>query len=78
MFGIILSLPFRLLNILQVMNFDEISVKIRKLIRYIEARIVLRNFVLAFLILVFGTVFIMQILKIYTRHNHDLTVPDFA
>lgn len=60
------------------MNLDEISVKIRKLIRYIEARIVLRNFVLAFLIFLFGTVFIMQILKIYTRHNHDLTVPDFA
>ena len=38
----------------------------------------LRNLVLAFLILVFGTTIIMQLLKIYTRHNHDLSVPDFA
>jgi eukaryotic-like serine/threonine-protein kinase len=56
----------------------EIIAHIRKLIRYIEERIVLRNLVLAFLILLFGTTMIMQILKLYTRHNHDLTVPDFA
>jgi eukaryotic-like serine/threonine-protein kinase len=60
------------------MNLDEIIARIRKLIAYIEARIVLRNVVLAFLILFFGTTIIMQILKIYTRHNHDLTVPDLS
>jgi beta-lactam-binding protein with PASTA domain len=60
------------------MNFDQIVARIRKLIRYIEDRIVLRNIVLALLILLFGTTIIMQLLKIYTRHNHDLSVPDFA
>jgi eukaryotic-like serine/threonine-protein kinase len=60
------------------MNIDQIIAHIRKIIRYIEERIVLRNLVLAFLILLFGTTIIMQILKLYTRHNHDLTVPDFA
>lgn len=51
---------------------------IRKMIEYIEARIFLRNLVLAFLILVFGTTVIMQILKIYTRHNQDISVPDLS
>lgn len=60
------------------MNFDEITIRFRKLIQYIEARIVLRNLVLAFLILLFGTMVIMQILKVVTRHNQNLTVPDFA
>jgi beta-lactam-binding protein with PASTA domain len=60
------------------MNKDQIFARIRSLIRYIEERIVLRNLVLAFLILLFGTAIIMQILKIYTRHNQDLSVPDFA
>jgi len=48
------------------------------MIKYVEDRIVLRNIVLAFLILVFGITLIMQILKLYTRHNHDLSVPDFT
>ncbi len=60
------------------MNTDQIIAKIRDLIRYVEERIVLRNIILAFFILIFGTIIIMQILKIYTRHNLDLTVPDFA
>jgi beta-lactam-binding protein with PASTA domain len=60
------------------MNFDRLITHIRNLIRYIEERIVLRNIVLAFLILVFGTTIIMQLLKLYTRHNHDLSVPDFS
>jgi beta-lactam-binding protein with PASTA domain len=60
------------------MNIEHIIARIRNLIRYIEERIVLRNLVLAFLILIFGTTIIMQILKLYTRHNHDLSVPDFA
>jgi beta-lactam-binding protein with PASTA domain len=60
------------------MNIDQIIAKIKDIIRYIEERIVLRNIVLAFLILIFGTTIIMQVLKLYTRHNHDLTVPDFT
>jgi eukaryotic-like serine/threonine-protein kinase len=59
------------------MNIDRIITHINELIRYIKARIVLRNIILAFLILVIGTSFIMQILKIYTRHNYNLNVPDF-
>jgi beta-lactam-binding protein with PASTA domain len=50
----------------------------RDLVNYIEERIVLRNLVLAFLILFFGTAFIMQVLKVVTRHNHNLSVPDFS
>jgi beta-lactam-binding protein with PASTA domain len=60
------------------MNPEQIIAGIRKLIAYIEARIVLRNLVLAFLILIFGTIIIMQVLKIYTRHSHILTVPDLS
>ncbi len=60
------------------MNPEQIIAGIRKLIAYIEARIVLRNLVLAFLILIFGTLIIMQVLKIYTRHSHILTVPDLS
>ena len=60
------------------MNIDQIIAHLRNMIRYIEERIVLRNIVLAFLILIFGTTIIMQVLKLYTRHNHDLSVPDFA
>lgn len=50
----------------------------KRIIRYIEDRILLRNIILAFLIVFFGTALIMQILKIVTRHNQDLNVPDFA
>ncbi len=60
------------------MNIDQIVAQIRKLIQYIEERILLRNLILAFLILIFGTTLIMQILKIATRHNHNLSVPDFS
>ncbi len=51
---------------------------LKNLIRYIEERIWLRNIVLAFLIIIFGTALIMQLLKIVTRHNRNLSVPDFA
>jgi eukaryotic-like serine/threonine-protein kinase len=52
--------------------------RFKNLIRYIEERIWLRNIVLAFLILIFGIALIMQLLKIITRHNHNLSVPDFS
>lgn len=60
------------------MTLDQIIANARKLIRYIEDRIVLRNLLLAFLILIVGMAIIMQILKIYTRHNQNLSVPDFT
>jgi beta-lactam-binding protein with PASTA domain len=60
------------------MNINQVIARVRSIIRYIEERILLRNIVLAFLILFFGTAIIMQLLKLYTRHNHDLSVPDFA
>jgi eukaryotic-like serine/threonine-protein kinase len=56
----------------------DIITKIKELIRYIENHIVIRNIVLAFLILIFGTTIIMQLLKIVTRHNQNLSVPDFS
>lgn len=56
----------------------NINQKFRSVLQYIEERILLRNLILAFLILIFGTTIIMQILKITTRHNHNLSVPDFA
>jgi beta-lactam-binding protein with PASTA domain len=56
----------------------DIIQHIKNLIRYIEERIVLRNLVLALFILLFGTAIIMQILKLTTRHNQNLSVPDFA
>jgi eukaryotic-like serine/threonine-protein kinase len=59
------------------MNIDQMIARIKGLIQYIEERIVLRNIVLAFLILIFGITIIMQLLKLYTRHNHDLGVPNF-
>ena len=60
------------------MNFDQLIARLRKLIQYFEQRIVLRNLILAFLILIFGTAIIMQLLRVYTRHNQNLSVPDFA
>jgi len=51
---------------------------LKKIIQYIEERILLRNLILASLILFFGTLFVMQVLKIATRHSHNLSVPDFA
>jgi len=50
----------------------------KKIIQYIEERILLRNLILASLILLFGTLFVMQMLKIATRHSRNLSVPDFA
>jgi len=51
---------------------------LKKIIQYIEERILLRNLILASLILLFGTLFVMQMLKIATRHSRNLSVPDFA
>lgn len=60
------------------MNTENIIAYIRKLVSYIRGHIVLRNLVLAFFMLIIGTAIIMQILKWYTRHNHNLSVPDFS
>jgi hypothetical protein len=58
------------------MSSDKFSDVIRKIYQYIERRIFLRNIILAFLIVVIGTFIIMFILKLYTRHNEELTVPE--
>jgi beta-lactam-binding protein with PASTA domain len=60
------------------MNLNQIIPQLKKIIRYINERIVLRDILLALLILIFGTTLIMQILKIYTRHNLNITVPDLT
>ncbi|MBN2814244.1 MAG: PASTA domain-containing protein [Bacteroidales bacterium] len=60
------------------MNTENIIAYIKKLVSYIRGHIVLRNLVLAFFILIIGTAIIMQVLKWYTRHNHNLSVPDFS
>ena len=60
------------------MNKEDILLYIKKTIRFIDDRIVLKNLILAFLILMVGTFIIMQLLKIYTRHSQNLTVPDFT
>jgi beta-lactam-binding protein with PASTA domain len=60
------------------MNFHQFVVVLRKSIRFIDERIVLRNILLAGIILLMGIWIILTGLKIYTRHNHDLTVPDFT
>jgi beta-lactam-binding protein with PASTA domain len=60
------------------MNTENIIAYIKKLVSYIRGHIVLRNLVLAFFILIIGTAIIMQILRWYTRHNHNLSVPDFS
>lgn len=60
------------------MNYSDAESVFRKIIKYISDHIILRNLVLAFLILFFGVILVMQLLKIYTRHNYNLTVPDFT
>jgi beta-lactam-binding protein with PASTA domain len=52
--------------------------EMKNIIQYINERIILKNILLALLILFVGTFFIMQVLKIVTRHNHNLSVPDFS
>lgn len=60
------------------MNSTDIERLIRKIIKFISDHIILRNLVLAFLILILGILFTMVALKIYTRHSYNLTVPDFT
>lgn len=59
------------------MDKNRLSDIITAIYNYIVQRIFLRNIVLAFIILIVGTFIIMQLLKIYTRHNEALSVPDF-
>jgi beta-lactam-binding protein with PASTA domain len=58
------------------MDKNSLSEIIIAIYHYIVRRIFLRNIILAFIILIVGTFIIMQILKIYTRHNEALIVPD--
>jgi beta-lactam-binding protein with PASTA domain len=59
------------------MNSEKLIRTVKKIYRYIVEHILLRNLILAFLIVVIGTSLILFILKIYTRHNEELSVPDF-
>ena len=58
------------------MNSEKLISTVKKVYQFIMEHILLRNLVLAFLIVVLGTFIIMFILKIYTRHNEELSVPD--
>jgi beta-lactam-binding protein with PASTA domain len=60
------------------MNLNQIIPHLKKIIQYINERIVLRDILLALFILIFGITLIIQILKIYTRHNLNITVPDLT
>lgn len=60
------------------MNSNTLKEYLRRIVRYISERILLRNIVLAFLIIIFGLLIVLGALKIYTRHGHDLSVPDFT
>ncbi|MBN2480510.1 MAG: PASTA domain-containing protein [Bacteroidales bacterium] len=60
------------------MVFNTVRHYIKSIIQYISERIVLRNLIFAFLILIAGVFLILQILKIYTRHKQNLSVPDFT
>jgi eukaryotic-like serine/threonine-protein kinase len=58
------------------MNTEKLISSVKKIYRFIVEHILLRNLILAFLIVVLGTSIIIFILKIYTRHNEELSVPD--
>jgi eukaryotic-like serine/threonine-protein kinase len=58
------------------MNSEKLIDTIKKIYRFIAEHILLRNLSLAFLFVVIGITIIMFILKLYTRHNEELSVPD--
>lgn len=58
------------------MSSDKFINGMGKIYQYIRQRIFLRNIILAFLIVVIGTFIIIILLKLYTRHNEELTVPE--
>ncbi len=58
------------------MDKNKLSDIIVAIYHYIVQRIFLRNMALAFIFLITGTFVIMQLLKIYTRHNEALSVPE--
>ena len=58
------------------MNVEQLISGVKKIYQYIVQRIFLRNLLLAFLIVIVGTFIIMLILKLYTRHSEELSVPD--
>jgi len=58
------------------MNSEKLISTVKKVYRFIMEHILLRNLILACLILILGTSVILFFLKIYTRHNEELSVPD--
>ncbi len=60
------------------MAHNKINKSVRSIIQFISGKIIIRNLLFAFLILIAGVFLILQILKIYTRHNQNLSIPDFT
>ncbi|MBN1413945.1 MAG: PASTA domain-containing protein [Bacteroidales bacterium] len=60
------------------MNSEKSSNIIRKIYRFIVHHILIRNIILACLIVPAGTLLIILSLKLYTRHSEELTVPDLS
>lgn len=60
------------------MTHNKINKSISNIIQFIYGNIIIRNLFFAFLILIAGVFLILQILKVYTRHNQNLSVPDFT
>ena len=58
------------------MSADQTMSAIKRIYQSIVQRIFLRNMILAFLIVVIGAFIIILILKIYTRHSEELSVPE--
>ncbi len=58
------------------MSSDQTMSAIKRIYQSIVQRIFLRNIILAFLIVVIGAFIIILILKIYTRHSEELSVPE--
>lgn len=60
------------------MNLNSLPNNIGRIVRFISRNILLRNLILAFFIVILVLFLVFQILKIITRHNHNLSVPDFT
>jgi len=58
------------------MSSDQTMSAIKRIYQSIVQRIFLRDIILAFLIVVIGAFIIILILKIYTRHSEELSVPE--
>lgn len=60
------------------MNLQKTVTFLRQSVSFIRQHIVLRNLILALMILLAGTFIIIQTLKIVTRHSYAISVPYFT